>query len=189
MVYFLHGYGGRSRNPTYHNLEHHSESIEITYDPAVISYEQLLDVFWHDHNPASPPYSTQYASFIFYHDETQKTAAEASLAVIEKELGRKIYTLVRPAETFYQAEDYHQKYYIGTKQRVVKVLRSVYPDFADYVASTAAARLNGYAGGHISPGDLVNELTKLGFERDTIAKVLDAAGESVAAYCPAPTGQ
>jgi hypothetical protein len=68
----------------------------------------------------------------------------------------------------------------------VAALRDVYPDFGGYVASTAAARLNGYAGGFISPGDLVSELEKLGFTRDSIARIIEAAGESVAAYCPAP---
>ncbi len=174
-------------DPSYVNLGGHSESIEITFDPSIISYEELLDVFWRFHDPEYPAYSTQYASIIFYHDEAQKEAAEASMAAREQELGTKLYTAIRPAGTFYQAEDYHQKYYLSTKDRVVKALRAVYPDFSDYVASTAAARLNGYAGGFISAGDLVSELEKLGFPRDTIAGILEAAGESVAAYCPAPS--
>ncbi len=179
--------GGTSTDPTYHNLENHSETIEITFDPAVISYQELLDVFWGFHDPTRPPYSTQYASIIFYHDEGQKAAAEASMAERQRELGRQLYTAIRPAGPFYQAEDYHQKYYLSTKTKVVEALRAVYPDFSDYVASTAAARLNGHAGGFISAGDLVSELERLGFERDTIARILEAAGESVAAYCPAPS--
>ena len=180
--------GGASPSPSYHSLENHSESIEIVYDPAVISYRELLDVFWSEHSSTSPPYSTQYASNIFYHDEEQKALAEASKERLEKETGRTVYTLVRPAGPFHQAEDYHQKYYLGSKPKVAKLLKELYPDFQEYVASTAAARLNGYAGGNIGPAELVAEMEKLGLGYETIAAIIDAAGESVAAYCPAPAG-
>jgi peptide-methionine (S)-S-oxide reductase len=62
-------------NPTYHSLGDHSETIQIEYDPEQISYEELLDIFWSAHNPTARPWSRQYASFVFYHDETQRELA------------------------------------------------------------------------------------------------------------------
>lgn len=179
--------GGTSTNPTYHDLEQHSETIEITYDPARISYGELLDVFWENHNPVNPSPSRQYQSFIFTHDEEQLAAATASKSAREGLLKSALYTGISPAGAFYPAEDYHQKYYLGAIPGVKRELQELYPVFADYTASTAVARLNGYAGDFIQPGQLVAELSDLGFERDTIAGILEAAGENVAAYCPAPT--
>ena len=113
--------------------------------------------------------------------------AAASKATREERLGTTLYTGIRPAGTFYQAEDYHQKYYLGGIPEVQRELHELYPDFAEYVASTVIARVNGYAGGFIQPGQLVAELEELGIERDTIVRILEAAGENAAAYCPVPT--
>jgi len=70
--------GGDKPNPTYHNIGDHAESVDIDYDPEVTDYENLLDIFWKNHNPTSF-YSRQYMSAIFYHDAAQKEAAELSL--------------------------------------------------------------------------------------------------------------
>jgi peptide methionine sulfoxide reductase MsrA len=79
--------GGTKANPTYYRLGDHSETIQIDYDPAVISYEQLLDLFWSWHRPDRPAHSTQYASRVFYHSETQRALAEASKAGHDERLG------------------------------------------------------------------------------------------------------
>lgn len=113
--------GGRTENPTYeqvctHNTGH-AEVVEVRYDPKQVSYEQLLEVFWNNHNPTTlnsqgPDYGSQYRSVIFYHNEEQKALAEASKVRLS-ELGkwsRPIVTFIEPAKTFYRAEEYHQKY-------------------------------------------------------------------------------
>jgi peptide-methionine (S)-S-oxide reductase len=114
--------GGHKLNPTYEEVSSgttgHAESIEITYDPAVVSYSKLLDVFWHNIDPTVKDrqfcdVGAQYRSAIFYHDEEQKRLAEASKKALEqtKRFPGPIYTEVVPATTFYPAEEYHQKYY------------------------------------------------------------------------------
>jgi peptide-methionine (S)-S-oxide reductase len=114
--------GGHKTNPTYEEVSNgttgHAESIEITYDPAVISYAKLLDVFWHNVDPTVKDRQfcdsgSQYRSAIFYHDEEQKRLAEASKKTLEqsKRFPGPIYTEIVPATTFYPAEEYHQKYY------------------------------------------------------------------------------
>lgn len=89
----------------------HSESIQIEFDPDVISYEILLAEFWSQHRPTRPARSRQYASAIFYADEDQRQAAEASKRLMEERLGVTLYTDIVPLGEFYPAEEYHQKYY------------------------------------------------------------------------------
>jgi peptide-methionine (S)-S-oxide reductase len=113
--------GGETENPTYQEVSAgitgHAEAVQIHFDPDKVSYEKLLEVFWRNIDPTAKnaqfcDHGSQYRSGIFYHDESQKAAAEASLAKL-KESGRfaEIHTEITKASTFYPAEDYHQDYY------------------------------------------------------------------------------
>ena len=111
--------GGKMKNPTYKNVctdtTGHAEAIDIEFDPKIVSYEKLLDVFWKIHNPTTLnrqglDMGTQYRSAIFYHNETQKKQAEASLKKTQKNFKNKIVTEIKKAPEFYKAEEYHQKY-------------------------------------------------------------------------------
>ena len=114
--------GGYKKNPTYEEVSSgstgHAESVEITYDPAVTSYQKLLDVFWHNIDPTVKDrqfcdVGSQYRTAIYYHNAEQKRLAEASKKALEesKRFRGPIYTEVTAAATFYPAEEYHQKYY------------------------------------------------------------------------------
>ena len=114
--------GGQLSNPTYEEVctgkTGHVESVEVDYDPDEISFEDLLDVFWTNHNPTTlnrqgPDVGIQYRSAIFYHDEKQKEVAENSKQLLEKsgKFDNPIVTEIIPAPTFYKAEEYHQKYF------------------------------------------------------------------------------
>ena len=152
--------GGKKENPTYRALGDHAESIEIIYDPSVVSYQDLLEVFWKSHDPGSPPWSRQYMSAIFYHNEEQKKLAVRSKEEEETRTGRKIYTEITPAAEFYRAEDYHQKYYLRHRPELVKELQLIYPE-ETFVDSTAAARINGFLGGEESYTTLQSDLGAL----------------------------
>ena len=111
--------GGDFKNPTYEDVctgkTGHVEVCQVEYDAKIISYEKLLDIFWkmHDptqHNRQGPDIGTQYRSVIFYHDAQQKKLAEISKEEKQKEISKKIATEIVSAKTFYEAEDYHQKY-------------------------------------------------------------------------------
>ncbi|MDD2932795.1 MAG: peptide-methionine (S)-S-oxide reductase MsrA [Methylotenera sp.] len=113
--------GGQLQNPTYEQVSHggtgHAESVRVTYNPKQVSYEKLLDYFWHHIDPTVKDQQfcdvgNQYRSAIFYQNEAQKKAAESSKAALERS-GKlaHIYTEIVPASTFYPAEDYHQDYY------------------------------------------------------------------------------
>jgi peptide-methionine (S)-S-oxide reductase len=119
----LSGYaGGTVKNPSYDEVcmenTGHAESIQVKFDPKIISFEKILDIFWHTHNPTTlnrqgNDIGTQYRSAIFFHDEKQKEIAEKS----KKDLGQSglykdpIVTEIAPFKNFYIAEDYHKNYY------------------------------------------------------------------------------
>ena len=113
--------GGTTENPTYEQVcSHetgHAEVVEVEFDPAQVSYEHLLDVFWSNHNPTTrdrqgPDVGSQYRSVVFYHSPAQKAAAEKKMAELDKSgrFPRPIVTQIEPAPTFYRAEEYHQQY-------------------------------------------------------------------------------
>jgi len=150
--------GGTTESPAYHNLGDHTETIQIDYDPTLISYEQLLEIYWDSHNPTVQPWSRQYMSIVFYHNSEQRELAMETKQSEEARLGRPVYTEIIPFSEFYLAEDYHQKYYLQQLPELMKELATIYPNFADFIDSTAAARINGYVGGHVTFQGLQEQL-------------------------------
>jgi peptide-methionine (S)-S-oxide reductase len=111
--------GGDKRNPTYKDVctdtTGHAEVVEVTFDPAVISYHDLLNVFWENHDPTTknrqgPDVGKQYRSVIFFHSPEQEAEAKASRDEAQKHVKRPIVTEIVPAQEFWAAEDYHQQY-------------------------------------------------------------------------------
>jgi peptide-methionine (S)-S-oxide reductase len=150
--------GGTTENPTYHNLGDHTETIQIDYYATQISYEQLLEIYWDSHNPTAQAWSRQYMSIIFYHTSEQRELAMESKQRAEISLGRRVYTEIIPFSEFHLAEDYHQKYYLQQVPELMEELSVVYPNFADFIDSTAAARINGYLAGHVTFQKLQEQL-------------------------------
>jgi peptide-methionine (S)-S-oxide reductase len=114
--------GGEKKNPTYEEVSSgatgHTESVEVVFDPAKVSFDKLLEVFWRNIDPLTPNRQfcdggSQYRAAIFYHNEEQKRLAEASKRALEQSgrFTQPIVTEIVPAGEFYQAEDYHQDYY------------------------------------------------------------------------------
>lgn len=121
--------GGTVPNPSYRQVcggnTGHAEVINIVYDPNIVSYKKLLDIFWDNHDPTSlnrqgPDIGEQYRSVIFYRTPEQKLIAEESLEEQENsgKFENKIVTQIVPASTFYRAEDYHQKYFQKMKHQI-----------------------------------------------------------------------
>ena len=112
--------GGRAPRPTYEQVcdgrTGHAEAVRVEYDPAIVTYEALLDAFWRAHDPTQvnrqgPDIGEQYRSAIFTHDADQKRAALASRAAAAKRLPRPIATAIEPAGDYWPAEDYHQQFF------------------------------------------------------------------------------
>src|SRR5260370_38017519 len=113
--------GGEMSNPTYKDVctdqTGHAEVVQVTFDPAKVSYEKLLEAFWQAHDPTQvnrqgPDFGTQYRTAIFFHSPEQEAAAKKSRAALEAggKFKRAIVTEITPASVFYRAEEYHQKY-------------------------------------------------------------------------------
>ncbi len=179
--------GGDKMNPTYYDLGNHSETIQIDYDPSKVSYEQLLDVFWDSHSPTSPPYSTQYKSVIFYHNEEQKKLAIEAKEQQELKPGLTIYTEIVPYSGFYLAEDYHQKYALRGVSDIAKELLSIYPDLDDFINSTAVTRLNGYAGAYGNVDELKENLDDFGLSEKAKQRLLEIANRGLRPACLTPS--
>jgi len=114
--------GGRTDKPSYKQVCYedtgHAEVVHLTYDPAKVRYEQLLEVFWGNHDPTQlnrqgPDVGDQYRSAIFFHTPQQEAAARAAKQELEKSgrFRRPIVTVIEPAQEFFRAEEYHQKYF------------------------------------------------------------------------------
>ena len=154
--------GGKKEAPTYRSIGDHTETVQVDFDPNRITYARLLDIIWESHRPAGRNPSGQYMHVIFYHDDVQKQIALASKADLERKTGRPVTTRVLPVRSFTMAEDYHQKYILKQNRDLMRELTRVYPRHRDLVASTAAARMNGYAGGNGTAEQLARELSSLG---------------------------
>ena len=119
------------KNPSYEKVctdaTGHAEAIEVTFDPKIVSYEKLLEVFWKIHDPTQmnrqgPDIGKQYRTAIFYHDKKQKEAAEKSKKKQQKNYQDKIATEIVSVNDFYKAEEYHQRYMEKMKNNPIKRL-------------------------------------------------------------------
>ena len=124
--------GGKMENPTYKDVctdkTGHAEVVRVTYDPSIVSYEELLEYFWDMHNPTTLnrqgwDVGTQYRSAVFYHNEEQKEAAMKLKEKLDKSGKYKnpIVTEIVPAGKFYRAEEYHQKYHEKNKKSIFSI--------------------------------------------------------------------
>jgi peptide-methionine (S)-S-oxide reductase len=111
--------GGKTASPTYKDVctdeTGHAEVVQVKFDPAKVSYEELLNVFWEIHDPTQvnrqgPDFGTQYRTAIFFHSAEQEASAKKSMKERQEKMKRPIATEITPAGTFYRAEEYHQKY-------------------------------------------------------------------------------
>lgn len=157
--------GGRAPDPTYDDLFDHTESVEIDFDPTVITYPELLEVYWSSQEPCSASYSRQYGKFVFYHGAEQKRLATESKAALEARLGKAVAAEVRPSDRFYRAEGYHQKYYLRQTAPLMREFAQMYPDETAFTDSRAAARVNGFLGGHGTRDELTRILPDLGLSQ------------------------
>jgi methionine-S-sulfoxide reductase len=178
--------GGTEPNPTYHNIGSHSETIQIDYDPDIVSYQELLDVFWAANAGYQSGYSRQYNSIIFYHDEEQKRLAEESYQKRLEERPNTVLTEIIPYKDFTLAELYHQKYYLQVEEKLLQDALSNHDDFEGFIYSTTAARLNGYLGGYGDPATLEKELESYGLSDEGEKILLEIAENGLRHACPAP---
>ena len=158
--------GGESCSPTYEDLGEHMETVQVDYDPDVVSYASLLDVFWDSHSPEFRAFRRQYASAIFFHDAAQQEVARESLERQKRArrwrlFARKLYTEVLPYKTLHPAEGYHQKYRLRQQRLLLREFEDAYTE-EEFVESSLATKLNAYVAGY---GDAIANLADMGLSR------------------------
>ena len=141
--------GGSEPEPTYYSLGDHTEVVQVEYDPGLLDYSDLLDVFWSNHDPFRGAHKRQYRGVALVHDGAQREAAEASAAALAERTGQSVETAIEPLDSFALAEDYHQKYELRSTPVLGDELEDLYGPAL--VGSTVAARLNGFVAGHGDP--------------------------------------
>jgi peptide-methionine (S)-S-oxide reductase len=158
----------------------------VDYDPARISYEKLLEIFWDGHDPTSQSWSRQYRNILFYNSDEQKELAVESRDRLASELKRNIVTELVPFKAFYPAEDYHQKHALRGYPGLFEEFRTTYPRIGDLISSTAAARVNGYLGGNGTCELLRSEIQDLGLSERGNRTLSDVVcGGSITKSCTA----
>ena len=175
--------GGNTVKPTYKNIMDHTEVIEIHYDPNAISYEQLLELFWDNHEYGlTTKIKRQYASLIQYHNNEQKSIAEESLKKERIKHKEELRTEIKPAAIFYPAEDYHQKYRLQQHPELCKVLMLT-PQLLQ--ESHVAARLNGYIAGLGTEEMLNTDLASFGLPDNYVqyVKKFYMSNKSTGLFC------
>lgn len=127
----------------------HTEAFSVDFDPTIVSYEDLLSIFWSGHRATTNHHSPQYMNAVFYRNDAQKALAESTRDAAAAELGidpEKVATHLLPVGDFTYAEEYHQKYYLTQRPEIRDFLSGVYPEGKQLADSTAAALLNAYLG-------------------------------------------
>jgi peptide-methionine (S)-S-oxide reductase len=167
--------------------------VEIDYDPTVVSYEKLLDIFWHSHHPGQASFRPQYKAAVFYHNDQQKAIALKSRDQVAARQQSPVHTEILPAGEFTLAEDYHQKYYLRQMPGLLAEFSAIYPTREALAASTAATRINGYVAGYGTLTELQSEIDTLGLSPVAGRKLMDlvaAADRSRSGPgCPVPRGK
>ena len=159
-VYFTAtGYtGGDKKNPSYHNLGNHTETVRIYFDPEVITFKDLLEVFLGKHVPSKKSYSKQYSSIIFYDSSGQKNVASDFLTKKKKVSDTKIYTEIKELKTFYEAEDYHQNYFLSQHSLMSAFRNSLLDSGERLTYSRIMTKLNAYCQGCLEKEVILQEL-------------------------------
>lgn len=143
----------------------------------MVTYEELLGIFWKNHDPITMEPSKQYRSVIFYHRDDQMMTAGRVKAQLEARIKAKIFTEIVPFSEFYQAEDYHQKYYLRSIREIAGEYLAIYPGIEGFVASTATARVNGYIGRYGTGKQLDEEIGSLGLSAEGQKKLRSIVGQ------------
>jgi peptide-methionine (S)-S-oxide reductase len=166
--------GGEKENPTYRSLGNHTETFQVDFDPSVLSFEQLVTLFWESHNPCSAGGSTQYKKIVFYHSPEQKKTIEATRAAIEEKRGEPVRTEIRKAPTFWSAEDYHQKYRLRSRKNLMAIFNEIYPDGASFRDATLTMRVNAFLANQFSREDMKAAVQASDLSDDQKARLIDA---------------
>jgi methionine-S-sulfoxide reductase len=154
--------GGTTPSPTYHSIGDHAEAIDIDFDPAVLSFAELVDVFYRSHNPCRDGFSTQYRSAVFPRTKAQREAAEETATRVGEAAGKPVKTGIEDFTGFTLAEDYHQKYRLRRIDKTLADFEERFPTTEAFLGSVAVTRANAFAGGYGRTDQRRDEISRMG---------------------------
>lgn len=182
--------GGERKNPSYWSLGDYTETVRVEFNHQEISYRELLDVFWAAHDPGYNTGNRQYRNVVFYQNEEQRQQAEQSREIVAARIKQPVKTDIEPLGEYYPAENYHQKYYLRQSGKLASELKKLFASEADFIASTAVARVNGYLGCNGSAEQLQREIGFLGLSPTAQELLIEHLSTSCGGFkgvtCPAP---
>eukprot|EP01080_Neovahlkampfia_damariscottae_P009426 gene9426-1633_t len=152
--------GGEYNTPSYYDMKDHSESVQIDFDPTVISFEELLNIFWSSHSPTHIHFRKQYMSAIWFHNEQQK---EVALKTFSQQ-PQKVFTVIEPFKFWTNAEFYHQKYRLQKKKKILSFFDEMDED--EFIKSTFITKLNAFLGGYTN----IQEIEQLSSSEENVDK-------------------
>ena len=165
--------GGTTSLPAYNNIGDHTEVLEVDFNAEKISYTEILDVFFVNAHATYLPYSRQYMSILLYHDEKQKELAFQAIEKWNEQLRGEIQTALLPYTAFFLAEDYHQKYYLRMRRKLMQDLQAfVTDDRKAFIHSPLTAKLNALSGGYGTANDFKKQLDDWSLPAGNYEKVL-----------------
>lgn len=165
--------GGTSPNPTYREIDDYTETVEIIFDPQLLSLESLLHTFWKNHDATKNRFykERQYISLVVFQNSQQQQKAEKIKKIEEERQGKEIQTEFQIATPFYPAEDYHQKYFLRRFKEATKKVQSLFSDEEGFIRSTISARLNGFIRENISLPDVKEEIKTWGLSEEDLMEL------------------
>ena len=179
-VYFTAvGYtGGAKEEPSYRNLGNHAEALRISYNPEKITYKELLEVYWENHEPKNAITAGQYRSEIFAADEKQATAARDFMEQKREDYEGELNLSVSQLDEFHEAEDYHQKYYLTQDQKLGQYREKLMARGENLTYSRLLTKLNAYSRGYLSEEDMLTELNN-SYLRPEVPELIEQIKEAV----------
>ncbi len=160
--------GGTTEKPTYKQMGDHTETLEIDFDPSIISFTDILDVFWRIHNPNRGNYrGRQYLSLLLYHNVDQKRTINEKKAELEKDSPEEIRTEIAAYNGFTLAEERHQKYFLKRYPNAIEQMSELFPNKDEFLQATITARLNGFVKGYCRMSDLREEISNWPIDEDS----------------------
>ncbi len=170
--------GGTTIAPTYRQIGDHSETLQIDFDPNLITYDEILRQFWENHNAVKERNykGRQYISILLYHDESQRETAKRLKAEWERLQNGEIQTEFQAYANFYVAEDYHQKYYLKRYVKATSEIQHLFYDHDAFINSTISARLNGFVKGFGTMNTIKEEIENWGLNAEEKTDLLHHLG-------------
>lgn len=153
--------GGSTPEPTHKQMGDHTETVQVDFNPDIVSYSDILYHFWHNHNPNRKKYrDREYISLVLYHDEQQKKVAWQTKRQLEEVRKEKMQTEISPYKRFTQAIERQQKWHIKRIPQAEEVLKSIYSSEKQFIDSVLVARLNSLAKGYGSIESVHQEISE-----------------------------